>query len=239
MRLSPLLLALAAMCRSVHCNEGDTGTDFTARLLKSDEGSIAAKRKQSKPVRLGGRDGTQFAIFLRKDKSKCLQPTKLEKGATFEMSQCTLRGKQLFNTGKHGIVYSHDKSLCVKGAPNKPLKLMECPNLKSKNIKNLVKVFRYKINSRKKIIISGKNKNMVWTLKNNGAVKTEIADTSPATKKEQKIWHYLFVPDPLQYPSASPTVQPTKSRFPSMVPSHYPSTVPSVNPTELPSMSPM
>lgn len=239
MRLSPLLLALAAMCRSVHCDEGDTGTALTAELLKSDEGSRAAKRKQVKPIRLGGQAGTKFAIFLRKDKSKCLQPTKLEKGATFEMSQCTLRGKQLFNTGKHGIVYSHNANLCVKGAPNQPLRLMECPNLKSKNIKNLAKFFRYKINARKKVIISGKNRKMVWTLKNDGVVKLEIAAASPGLKKEQKIWYYLLVPEAFPYPSASPTDQPTKSRFPSMVPSHYPSTVPSVNPTELPSMSPI
>jgi len=214
MRLSPLLLALAVISRSVHCDEGDTGTDATAGLQKPDEGGRAAEENVMKAILLGGQNGIHFSIFLRKDNTKCLQPTKLEKGATFEMSQCTLRGKQLFNTDKHGVVYSNDKNLCVKGAPNKPLKLMECPNLKSKQIKNLAKDFRYEFNSRKKIIISGKNKHMVWTLVTNGVVKTIIAGFIPGLKKEQKIWSVVFVPDPLPYPSASQKDQPTKSRLP-------------------------
>eukprot|EP00588_Corethron_pennatum_P010197 CAMPEP_0194275372 /NCGR_PEP_ID=MMETSP0169-20130528/8227_1 /TAXON_ID=218684 /ORGANISM="Corethron pennatum, Strain L29A3" /LENGTH=242 /DNA_ID=CAMNT_0039018813 /DNA_START=71 /DNA_END=799 /DNA_ORIENTATION=- len=239
MRLSPVLLALAAMSRSVHCDEGDPGIDFNSTLLTASEGDREARKRQDrKPILLGGQNGERFAIFLRKDKSKCLQPTKLESGATFEISQCKLRGKQLFNTGKYGIVYSRKKSLCVKGAPNEPLQLVACPNLKSKRIKQIAKAFRYKINTRKKIIISGKIKNMVWTL-TDGVVETIVADLTPGIKRQQKIWAYVLVPEALPWPSASPTDQPSQSRLPSMVPSNYPSTVPSVNPTELPSMSPI
>jgi len=237
MRLSPVLLALAAMSRSVHCDEGDPGIDFNSTLLTASEGGTARKN-QRKPILLGGQNGESFAIFLRKDKSKCLQPTKLESGATFELSQCKLRGKQLFNTGKHGIVYSRRKNLCVKGVPNEPLQLVACPNLKSKRIKQIAKAYRYKINTRKKTILSGKFKNMAWTL-TDGVVETIISDLTPEIKRQQRIWAYLLVPEVLPWPSASPTDQPSQSRLPSMVPSVYPSTVPSVNPTELPSMSPI
>merc|ERR1711957_200064 len=108
-------------------------TEFAGQKKKNkNENKKKKEGAKGKAERLGGKKGIDYAIYLRKDIEKCLQPTKMAKGATFRMKQCILRGSQLYNTDKDGIVHSKSKNLCVKGLLGKPLRLMACPNPKSK-----------------------------------------------------------------------------------------------------------
>merc|ERR1711957_376535 len=116
--------------------------DYGTKKKKKEERGVAKV--------LGGKRGAEYAIFLQKDTSKCLQPAEMRKGATFELRQCVLRGAQLYSTDTDGLVHSKRKSLCVRGQIGKPVRLGTCPNPKSLNFKTIAKEFRFKHITRKK-----------------------------------------------------------------------------------------